>query len=90
MSAKYLYLYLNQLHISGTGTTQQQLTVPDFRKTEILIPSKEVMARFTAMITPLFDTIWSNQEQNGKLASLRDTLLPKLMSGEIDVSDIQL
>lgn len=90
MSAKYLYLYLNQLHISGTGTTQQQLTVPDFRKTEILIPSKEVMARFTAMITPLFDTIWSNQEQNRKLASLRDTILPKLMSGEIDVSDIQL
>lgn len=90
ISAKYLYLYLNQLHISGTGTTQQQLTVPDFRKTEILIPSKEVMARFTATITPLFDTIWSNQELNGKIASLRDTLLPKLMSGEIDVSAVQL
>ena len=72
MSAKYLYLYLKQCDISGTGTTQQQLTVPDFRKTEILIPSKDVMDQFTKTVTPLLDTIWSNQEQNRKLASLRD------------------
>lgn len=90
MSAKYLYLYLKQCDISGTGTTQQQLTVPDFRKTEILIPSKDVMDQFTKTVTPLFDTIRSNQEQNRKLASLRDILLPKLMSGELNVSDIQL
>lgn len=90
MSSKYLYLYLKQCDISGTGTTQQQLTVPDFRKTEILIPSKDVMDQFTKTVTPLFDTIWSNQEQNRKLASLRDILLPKLMSGELNVSDIQL
>lgn len=90
MSAKYLYLYLKQCDISGTGTTQQQLTVPDFRKTEILIPSKDVMDQFTKTVTPLFDTIWSDQEQNRKLASLRDILLPKLMSGELNVSDIQL
>lgn len=90
MSAKYLYLYLKQCDISGTGTTQQQLTVPDFRKTEILIPSKDVMDQFTKTVTPLFDTIWSNQEQNRKLASLRDILLPKLMSGELNVSDTQL
>ena len=88
MSAKYLYLYLKQCDISGTGTTQQQLTVPDFRKTEILIPSKDVMDQFTKTVTPLFDTIWSNQEQNRKLASLRDILLPKLMSGELDVFGI--
>lgn len=90
MSAKYLYLYLKQCDISGTGTTQQQLTVPDFRKTEILIPSKDVMNQFTKTVTPLFDTIWSNQEQNRKLASLRDILLPKLMSGELNVSNLQL
>ena len=90
MSAKYLYLYLKQCDISGTGTTQQQLTVPDFRKTEILIPSKDVMDQFTKTVTPLFDTLWSNQEQNRKLASLRDILLPKLMSGELNVSNLQL
>ena len=90
ISAKYLYLYLKQLHISGTGTTQQQLTVPDFCKTEILIPDKTTMDKFTNLISPMFNRIWTNKEENIKLASLRDNLLPKLMSGEINVSDIQL
>lgn len=90
ISAKYLYLYLKQLNILGTGTTQQQLTVPNFRKTEVLLPTKKLMDTFTDIITPLFETIWINQAENNTLASLRDTLLPKLMSGEIDVSDIAL
>lgn len=90
ISAKYLYLWLKQLHITGTGTTQQQLTVPDFQKTEILVPSKEIVTLFTATVEPIFEKIWANQSENEKLSSLRDTLLPKLMSGEIDVSDIQL
>ena len=51
---------------------------------------KDVMDQFTKTVTPLFDTIWSNQEQNRKLASLRDILLPKLMSGELNVSNLQL
>ena len=90
LSAKYLYLYLRQLHITGTGTTQQQLTVPDFRKTEIIIPDKNTMDSFTETVTPLFEQIWENEDENAKLAEVRDALLPKLMSGEIDVSDIQL
>lgn len=90
LSAKYLYLYLRQLHITGTGTTQQQLTVPDFRKTEIIIPDKNTMDSFTETVTPLFEQIWANEDENTKLAEVRDALLPKLMSGEIDVSDIQL
>lgn len=90
ISAKYLYLWLKQLHITGTGTTQQQLTVPDFQKTEILVPSQEIVALFTATVDPIFEKIWANQNENEKLSSLRDTLLPKLMSGELDVSDIDL
>lgn len=90
LSAKYLYLYLKQLHISGTGTTQQQLTVPDFRKTEILIPDNATMTNFTKVVTPIFSKIWANEDENKQLALIRDTLLPKLMSGEIDVSGIQL
>ena len=90
LSAKYLYLYLRQLNISGTGTTQQQLTVPDFRKTEILLPGKAAMDSFTELITPMFEKIWANEEESASLAKFRDALLPKLMSGEIDVSNIQL
>ena len=90
ISAKYLYLYLKQLHITGTGTTQQQLTVPDFQKTEILVPSQEVISQFTKTVNPIFEKIWANQIENEKLSQLRDNLLPKLMSGELDVSDIDL
>ena len=90
ISAKYLYLWLKQLHITGTGTTQQQLTVPDFQKTEIIVPSQEIVTRFTTTVEPIFEKIWANQSENEKLSSLRDTLLPKLMSGELDVSDIDL
>ena len=90
ISAKYLYLWLKQLHITGTGTTQQQLTVPDFQKTEILVPSQEIVTLFTATVDPIFEKIWANQKENEKLSSLRDTLLPKLMSGELDVSGIDL
>lgn len=89
MTAKYLYLYLKQLHIYGTGTTQQQLTVPNFRKTEIVIPNREIMDKFTNLVSPMFNKIWSNEEENEKLAALRDALLPKLMSGEIDVEDVE-
>ena len=73
ISAKYLYLWLKQLHITGTGTTQQQL-----------------VTLFTTTVEPIFEKIWANQNENGKLSSLRDTLLPKLMSGELDVSDIEI
>ncbi|MBW9213205.1 MULTISPECIES: restriction endonuclease subunit S, partial [Terrabacteria group] len=88
LSAKYLYLWLRNTHIHGTGTTQQQLTVPDFRKTEIILPTKEEMTSFTDTITPFFEAIWENQAQNLKFSNTRDALLPKLMSGELDVSNI--
>jgi len=90
LSAKYLYLWLLNTPIHGTGTTQQQLTVPDFRKTEIIIPTEVEMKTFTETVDPLFQKIWSNQEESTKLAELRDTLLPRLMSGELDVSHIDL
>lgn len=89
ISAKYLYLWLKNLHITGTGTTQQQLTVPNFQKTKILIPSHEIITLFTDTVAPIFEKIWENQCENEKLASLRDTLLLKLMSGKIDVSKIK-
>lgn len=90
ISAKYLYLWLKSVPIHGTGTTQQQLTVPDFRKTEILIPPKADMREFTETVNSLFQQVWANQEENAKLADIRDTLLPRLMSGELDVSSIEI
>ena len=48
------------------------------------------MASFTDTVTPLFETIWANQVENTKLSNMRDVLLPKLMSGELNVSDLDL
>ena len=90
VSAKYLYLWLKNLHIAGTGTTQQQLTVPDFKKTEILIPDIETVRRFTEIVNPMYLLLYSNKEENTRLSTLRDTLLPKLMNGEIDVSEVEI
>ena len=90
ISAKYLYLYLRQLNIRGTGTTQQQLTVPDFRKTEIIVPSEGVMDTFTKMVTPMFEKIWVNEDENTALAKVRAALLPKLLSGEIELTSVDI
>ena len=90
LSAKYLYLWALTQNITGTGTTQQQLTVPIFRKTPISIPSDTKLKQFNSIADPLFSQIESNKKENIKLSTLRDTLLPKLMSGEISVEEVSL
>ena len=83
MSAYFLYLWALTQNISGTGTTQQQLTVPAFRTTKIVVPSQKALIKFNQVVKPIFDNIKQNKKENETLASLRDTLLPKLMNGEI-------
>ena len=83
VSAYFLYLWALTQNISGTGTTQQQLTVPAFRTTKIVVPSQEALIKFNQVVKPIFDSIRQNKKKNETLATLRDTLLPKLMSGEI-------
>ena len=88
LSAKYLYLWALTQNITGTGTTQQQLTVPIFRKTPISIPSDTKLKQFNSIADPLFSQIESNKKENIKLSTLRDTLLPKLMSGKLSVEEV--
>ena len=90
ISAKYIYLQLKTMNISGTGTTQQQLTVPNFKSTERLTPNIAAINKFTSRVNPMFKKIKDNKIENKKLAELRDTLLPKLMNGEIDVSEVKI
>lgn len=83
LSAKYLYLWLKNLNISGTGTTQQQLTVPDFRKTDILVPHFDITQRYTTVINSLYSKIELVKDENKNLSDLRNSLLPKLMNNQI-------
>ena len=54
------------------------------------IPCEEDYTSFNSIMQPIFELIISNRIESRKLAALRDELLPKLMTGEIDVSDVQL
>lgn len=67
------------------STGQTELPRELVQSYEILRPDEETLIKFNAVVKPLFDLIVSNQNENGKLALLRDTLLPKLMAGEIEV-----
>lgn len=89
ISSKYLYLYLKNQNISGTGTTQQQLTVPDFSRSPIIIPSTHVVKNFSQIVDSFYTAIDSNKSENQTLTTLRNTLLPKLISGEVRVKDIE-
>jgi type I restriction enzyme S subunit len=85
LSVKYLYLWAKTQDILGTGTTQEQLTVPDFSRTKIVLPPFTKMVEFTNHVDTLFRKKDFNQTQIRTLTALRDTLLPKLMSGEVKV-----
>ena len=66
------------------GDKQQIMTYP------VVLPSEEELAGFNTIASPLLEQIYSNRAENKRLSILRDTLLPKLMSGEINVSAIRL
>jgi type I restriction enzyme S subunit len=88
ITAKYLYLYLSSIHITGVGTTQQQLTVPDFKKYRILVPNRNAVESFTQTVDPMFEAIRHKRAENECLATSRNALLPRLMSGELSVADL--
>lgn len=85
-----LYLLLTKTNIQSivTGAVQAKVNQNNLKSIEIIIPPVEVMEKFNELIKPFFDAIRSNHDKIKKLQKLRDTLLPKLMSGEIDVSKI--
>ena len=74
----------------GQGSAQPNISASDIMSIPCVIPSNEVLDAFNDTAQPLFDLIISNQLENQRLAALRDILLPKLMSGELDVSNVEL
>lgn len=71
------------------GAVQQCLFISDIAGFPIGIPQSNDLHDYDTAVAPMFDLITANETENQRLAGLRDLLLPKLMSGEIDVSDIQ-
>jgi len=88
-TVEYLYLHLKNYQYDLLGSSSSIVTSINsamIKDMEIIIPSKESMERFNDIIRGLFEKIRGNQQQIQTLEKLRDTLLPKLMSGEVRVA----
>lgn len=95
ISPYFIYLYMEELSeyikiLGSGGSTTLNLNKREFGKIKLTIPPQKDMLEFHNHISPLFEKIKYNQHEINNLTMLRDTLLPKLMSGEIDVSKIKL
>jgi type I restriction enzyme S subunit len=87
-----LYWTLNNLDIikgRANGTTFLEISKSNFRPISIIIPDKNILSQFNSKIEPLHKRIVSNIRESQNLATLRDFLLPKLMSGEIRVKEAE-
>lgn len=91
-SVEELYLFFSLINIKSivTGAVQQKVSQQNLKKVPAIIPSKQALSAFDEIIQPIFAQIGNLRDENANLSQLRDTLLPKLMSGELDVSDIDL
>jgi type I restriction enzyme S subunit len=78
-----------EIESRATGTTFAEISKQNFRPIRVVLPPKELMAAFTAKVAPLYAQITANLRQSRTLATLRDTLLPKLLSGELSVAEVE-
>ena len=81
---------LNKIEQTQVATTVIHIGKKDFDAFEIVFPNEATLDSFDSITAPMIEQIVNNRLQNKRLAVLRDTLLPKLMSGELDVSNIEL
>lgn len=76
-------------HTTGSTNSRQRVTPSITLNYDIVLPDDETIRSFCSIVSPMYETIENNIIENQKLAETRDKLLPKLMSGELDVSDIE-
>ncbi|MBO5104889.1 MAG: restriction endonuclease subunit S [Ruminococcus sp.] len=89
---EYVYQLLKQIdyNILNRGSTQPLITQGDMNKVNILIPNLQILIKYENIITTLMNQYENNKKENQCLSVLRDVLIPKLINGEIDVSEIKI
>lgn len=89
---EYTFQILQRIdyYAMNRGSTQPLITQGDMNKVSILIPDKETLSNFENLVGQLMKQYEANLLENAKLAELRDTLLPRLMSDDLDVSSLDL
>ena len=92
----YLYIWFKWLYgqslIQGIkgGSAQPKFNKTDFKNLPIFLPPDDLLEQFHQIVKPMFELIDENNTENQALTRTRDTILPRLMSGELDVSDIEI
>ena len=90
--AKYVYHFLKGIDLASlnAGSAVPSMTTNILNAMQLYIPDNVTLQKFEEVVQPMYDTMQENRRQSSILANVRDTLLPKLMSGELDVSNIDL
>lgn len=81
----FMYHLIDSIPIFGTGASQEQLTVPDFSKVKVLVPTKNLTNIFSEIVKPLYTELNLLKDTNNNLSATRDRLLPRLLSGGLKV-----
>ena len=91
-SVEELYLFFSLTNVKSivTGAVQQKISQQNLKKLPAVIPNEEALSDFNELIQPIFSQIRNLQSENNRLYKLKDTLLPKLLSGEIGIFDIYI
>lgn len=94
LSNEYLYLFFKHIREKlvalGNGSVFTNLKTDILKNYPTFLPTQEVLSEFDSIVKPLFEMILATTREIKNLTTLRDTLLPKLMSGELDVSELDI
>lgn len=90
--AKFVYHFVKAKDLASmnAGSAVPSMTTDILNAMEVVIPSASALEEFEALVAPMYEAMEANDVQSQALSKVRDTLLPKLMSGEIDVSSVLL
>lgn len=89
---EFLYLYLKQYQYASLGSTSSIATAVNsktIKNMRLIMPSLDIIESFSSKTKPLFEQIRISLQESRRLAELRDSLLPRLMSGELKVNDVE-
>lgn len=90
--AKFVYHLISSKDLvsMNAGTAVPSMTTDILNAIEVIIPSQDIFDSFDNIVSPIYQQIRMNNKESNTLSGLRDALLPKLMSGEIDVSTVDI
>ncbi len=90
--AKFVYHFVKNKDLASmnAGSAVPSMTTDILNALELAVPNSDTLEAFENIVAPMYAAMQQNERESSKLAELRDSLLPRLMSGEIDVTDIQL